>query len=149
MCTNFLSSFENRASSLFHKRRLPKGFAPPILPALLCRAVAQLGSALEWGSRGREFKSSNKFFGMYRPVKGLREAIFRSFLFIRGTIARMLPFLSARSPFLKFAVAVMGSYAAKHDRWKTLAKCPSELTDQPPQCRVWLRCVQSWTKLKP
>ena len=47
----------NFESSLFHKRRLPKGFAEPILFALLRRAVAQLGSALEWGSRGREFES--------------------------------------------------------------------------------------------
>ena len=42
---------------IFHKRRLPKGFAAPILPALLRRAVVQLGRTLEWGSRGRGFES--------------------------------------------------------------------------------------------
>ena len=42
---------------LSHKRRLSKGFSARILPALLRRAVVQLGRTLEWGSRGRGFES--------------------------------------------------------------------------------------------
>ncbi len=45
------------SASLFHKRRLSKGFSARILLALLRRAVVQLGRTLEWGSRGRGFES--------------------------------------------------------------------------------------------
>jgi hypothetical protein len=49
-----------------------KPFRRPHLALFDCRAVAQLGSALEWGSRGRGFKSR-------RPERDLAiRAIFRA-----------------------------------------------------------------------
>ena len=41
----------------FSQKTLAKRFRAADSVRPLCRAVAQLGSALEWGSRGREFES--------------------------------------------------------------------------------------------
>ena len=50
-------SFESRMRLLGGFFLLEKASTAPHLSLLLNRAVAQLGSALEWGSRGRGFES--------------------------------------------------------------------------------------------
>ena len=100
-------------SPLFHKTRLPKEFATPIPLPFSRRAVIQHVRTLEWGSRGREFESSNRIFGKCQPVRGLRGAIFTYSL----TIRESLPECCLHSPqyrlFLKCAVAVTLRKAAK------------------------------------
>jgi hypothetical protein len=98
---------------LFHKRRLPKGFSTPIHLALLRRAVVQLGRTLEWGSRGREFESSNRIFGKFQPVRGLQGAIFTYSLTIRESLPECCLYSPQYRLFLKCAVAVTLRKAAK------------------------------------
>ena len=104
---------------------------------LRCRAVAQLGRALEWGSRGREFKSLRPDF-FFRISLHFSPETSRAVLFVirLGVVGSMFSFrrlslkksfeLSFYRPFGPFSFSVfLGPIEIVHLHSLALAKAPS------------------------
>ena len=66
-----------------------------------CRGVAQSGSALVWGARGRKFESSHPDFFLEPPSSELKAAFSRFNLDKKGTSAMIL--CTDRQLTIKFA----------------------------------------------